>query len=67
MIIDQVWCTFARLKYIEIELVAPTEGEQPKSVTQLFQNMGIQLARPRSTVQNVETGLQAEKAANAKL
>ena len=57
------------------------EGEQPKSATevvadvlventkknQFLQNVGIQAARPRSKVQNIEVQLEAEKRDNAEL
>lgn len=57
------------------------EGEQPKSATevvadvlventkknQFLQNVGIQAARPRSKVQNIEVQLEAEKRDNADL
>ena len=57
------------------------EGEQPKSATEVvadvlaentkknkfLQNVGIQAARPRSKVQNIEVQLEAEKRDNAEL
>jgi hypothetical protein len=59
----------------------PGEGEQPMSTTQVvadvlaentkknrfLQNVGIQNARPRSSVQNIEAQLEVERKANAEL
>ncbi|WVZ71512.1 hypothetical protein U9M48_020091 [Paspalum notatum var. saurae] len=59
----------------------PREGEQPVSMTQVvsdvlaentkknrfLQNVGIQNAQPRSSEQNVEAQLEAERTANAEL
>ncbi|KAF0906452.1 hypothetical protein E2562_011447 [Oryza meyeriana var. granulata] len=66
---------------MENKLSAPTEGEEPKSATQVvvdvlaentkknqfLQNVGIQNVRPRSSVQDIEAELEVEKRANAEL
>ncbi|CAN6170268.1 unnamed protein product, partial [Urochloa humidicola] len=67
---------------MENQLATPREGEeQPNSVTEIvgavlekntkknhfLQNVGINVARARSNVQNVQVELQAEKRANAEL
>jgi uncharacterized coiled-coil protein SlyX len=66
---------------MENQLAAPTEGEQTKSATQVvaevlhkntkksqfLHNVGIQIVLPRSSVQNAQAELEAEKRANAEL
>uniref|UniRef100_A0A0E0BAU9 Uncharacterized protein n=1 Tax=Oryza glumipatula TaxID=40148 RepID=A0A0E0BAU9_9ORYZ len=70
------------LNQMEQQLAAPPEeGEEPKSATEVvadvlddstkknmfLQNVGIQTARPRSSVQNVQAQLEVEKMANVEL
>ena len=66
---------------MENQLAAPTEDGQPKSATQVvrvvlhqntktnhfLQNVGIQIAKQRTTLQNVQAELEVEKRTNSEL
>ena len=66
---------------MENQLAAPTEDGQPKSATQVvgavlhqntktnhfLQNVGIQIAKRRTTLQNLQAELEVEKGTNSEL